>query len=142
MDERLKARFLARHPDAALYAGFKDFGFYRIAVERAHLVGGFGKIRWIEAAELAPSQAAGLEDAEEGIVAHMNADHADAVQLYAAKLIGLAGGGWKMTGIDPEGVDLRRGGQVARLAFDVPLQSAGEARKVLVGLVGKARAMP
>ena len=142
MDERLKARFLARHPDAALYAGFKDFGFYRIAVERAHLVGGFGKIRWIEAAELAPSQAAGLEDAEEGIVGHMNADHADAIQLYAAKLIGLAGGGWKMTGIDPEGVDLRRGGQVARLAFDVPLQSAGEARKVLVGLVGKARAMP
>lgn len=142
MDERLKARFLARHPDAALYAGFKDFGFYRIAVERAHLVGGFGKIRWIEAAELAPSQAAGLKDAEEGIVGHMNADHADAVQLYAAKLIGLAGGGWKMTGIDPEGVDLRRGGQVARLAFDVPLQSAGEARKVLVGLVGKARAMP
>ena len=72
----------------------------------------------------------------------MNDDHADAVQLYAAKLIGLAGGGWTMTGIDPEGIDLRRGGQVARLAFDAPLQAAGEARKVLVALVGKARAMP
>ena len=141
-DERLKARFLAHHPDAALYAGFADFGFYRIALERAHLVGGFGKIRWIGAAELAPPQAEGLAAAEAGIVEHMNADHADAVGLYAAKLIGRAGDGWKMTGIDPEGVDLRRGGQVARLAFDVPLQSAGEARKVLVGLVGKARAMP
>ncbi len=141
-DERLKARFLARHPDAALYAGFRDFNFYRVTVERAHLVGGFGKIRWIDAAELAPPFAPGLAEAEAGIVDHMNADHSDAIQLYAGKLIGRAGDGWKMTGIDPEGIDLRRAGDVARLAFDAPLQSAGEARKSLVGLVGKARAMP
>jgi putative heme iron utilization protein len=141
-DERLKARFLARHPDAALYAEFKDFGFYRVAVQRAHLVGGFGKIRWIDAAELASPPAAGLAEAEAGIVEHMNADHTDAIQLYAAKLLGLAGDGWRMTGIDCEGIDLRRAGNVARLAFDVPLQTAGEARKVLVALVGKARAMP
>ena len=51
-DGRLKARFLARHPDAALYAGFRDFGFYRVSVERSHLVGGFGKIRWIDQAGL------------------------------------------------------------------------------------------
>ena len=141
-DERLKARFLARHPDAALYAGFKDFNFYRVRVERAHLVGGFGKIRWIEAAELVPPPVPGLAEAEAGIVDHMNADHADALQLYAAKLIGRAGEGWKMTGIDPEGIDLRRGGEVARLAFDVPLHAVGEARKILVDLVGKARARP
>ncbi len=140
-DDRMRARFLARHPDSALYAGFKDFGFYRVAVERAHLVGGFGKIRWIGAADLAPPQAEGLAGAEAGIVAHMNADHADAVQLYAAKLIGRAGEGWKMTGIDPEGIDLRRGGEVARLPFDEPLRAAAEARKVLVALVGRARAL-
>jgi heme iron utilization protein len=132
---------MARHPDAGLYAGFKDFGFYRVAVERAHLVGGFGKIRWIGAAELAPPEAAGLAEAEAGIVEHMNADHADAVQLYAAKLIGLTGEGWRMTGIDCEGIDLRRAGVVARLAFEAPLHAAGEARKVLVALVGKARSM-
>jgi len=141
-DERLKARFLAHHPDAALYAGFKDFGFYRIAIERAHLVGGFGKIRWIDGAELAPPRAEGLAEAEAGIIDHMNADHADAIQLYAAKLIGLAGDDWKLTGIDPEGIDLRRGGEVARLAFDAPLQAAGEARKVLVHLVARARSIP
>jgi putative heme iron utilization protein len=140
-DERLKARFLARHPDAALYAGFKDFAFYRVAVERAHLVGGFGRISWIGAAEFAAPRAEGLAEAEAGIVEHMNADHADAVQLYAAKLMGLAGDGWKMTGIDCEGIDLRRAGTVARLSFEAPLQAAGEARKVLVDLVGKARAM-
>src|SRR5712691_8757677 len=74
-DERLRRRFLARHPDAATYAAFKDFQFYRLAVERAHLVAGFGKIRWLSAAELmAAPPPPGLADAEEGIVNHMNED--------------------------------------------------------------------
>jgi putative heme iron utilization protein len=140
-DARLGRRFLARHPDAQMYAGFKDFHFYRVAVERAHMVGGFGKIRWLSAAELmAAPPPAGLADAEAGIVSHMNQDHAEALQLYAAKLLGLSGTDWRMTGIDAEGIDLRQGGQVARLAFDAPLCAASEARKVLVALVGKARA--
>jgi len=140
-DERLGRRFLARHPDAAMYAGFKDFHLYRVVVERAHLVAGFGKIRWLTAAELAVPAAAGLAEGEDGIVRHMNEDHADAVQLYAGKLLGLAGSDWRMTGIDAEGVDLRQAGHVARLAFDTPLSAANEARKMLVALVGKARAL-
>jgi putative heme iron utilization protein len=70
----------------------------------------------------------------------MNEDHADAVQLYAAKLLGLPGDGWRMTGIDREGLDLRRGGDVARLAFDQTLRAAAEARQALVALVQRARA--
>jgi heme oxygenase (biliverdin-IX-beta and delta-forming) len=139
-DERLARRFLARHPDAGMYAGFNDFHFYRVAVERAHLVAGFGKIRWLSAAELrVPPCPAGLAESEEGIVSHMNQDHADAVQLYAGKLLGRAGSAWRMTGIDAEGVDLRQAGEVARLTFDAPLSAANEARKVLVALVAKAR---
>jgi putative heme iron utilization protein len=142
-DERIGQRFLARHPDAAMYAGFKDFHFYRVALELAHLVAGFGKIRWLDAADLLPGAVpAGLPESEAGIVSHMNEDHADALQLYAQKLLGLSESDWRMTGIDAEGIDLRRGGQVARLPFDVPLASAAEARKVLVALVGKARATP
>jgi heme iron utilization protein len=140
-DARLARRFLSRHPDAEMYAGFKDFHFYRVAVERAHLVAGFGKIRWLSAAELNVVPASGLADAEEGIVNHMNEDHGDAVQLYAAKLLGLDGNDWRMTGIDAEGIDLQRSGQVARLAFEAPLSAASEAREVLVALVGKARAV-
>jgi heme oxygenase (biliverdin-IX-beta and delta-forming) len=138
-DERLGRRFLARHPDAGMYAGFKDFNVYRVAVERAHLVAGFGRIRWLTAGELAAPSSAGLAESEQAIVSHMNEDHADAVQLYAGKLLGLAGSDWRMTGIDAEGIDLRQAGQVARLAFDAPLGAASDARKVLVALVGKAR---
>ena len=84
--------------------------------------------------------AGGLAESEADIVSHMNEDHADALQLYANRLLGLPGADWQMTGIDAEGIDLRRVGKVARLAFDAPLGAATEARKVLVELVAKARA--
>jgi hypothetical protein len=141
-DERLKQRFLRHHPDAAMYAGFRDFHVYRVRLERTHLVGGFGKIRWIAPGELlAVPPLQELADSEEGIVAHMNQDHADAVQLYAEKLLNLPGTGWTMTGIDAEGIGLRLSGNVARLAFDPPLDAASQARRTLVALVQRARAV-
>lgn len=139
-DPVLRRRFLARHPDAGMYADFGDFAFYRVTLERAHLVGGFGKISWLPMSKLMPAPLTGLAEAEPGIVAHMNKDHADAVQLYATKLLGRTGDGWTMTGIDAEGIDLRRGGEVARLGFPQPLTAVGQARQILVELVAKARA--
>ena len=140
-DPRHAARYVARHPGAAMYSGFKDFGFWRVEIARGHLVAGFGRIHWIEAADLTydAGGAAALRAAEAEIVAHMNGEHADAVQLYAAKLLGRTGGGWTLTGVDPEGADLRRGGEVARLPFDKPVQDAEQARTELVRLVKRAR---
>jgi heme oxygenase (biliverdin-IX-beta and delta-forming) len=138
-DARQLARFTERHPASAAYAGFGDFRLYRVHVERAHLVAGFGLIRWIEGADFRCAAEAGLAAAEAGILAHMNADHADAVALYAARLLGRGGEGWRMTGIDPEGLDLRRGGDTARLDFPVPIAGADAARQTLVRLVEEAR---
>ncbi|HTP82797.1 MAG TPA: DUF2470 domain-containing protein [Alphaproteobacteria bacterium] len=136
-----RARFVGRHPSAGMYAGFKDFAIWRVQIERGHLVAGFGRIHWIEGSDLRydASAATALRAAETEIVAHMNGEHADAVQLYAAKLLGRTGGDWRMTGVDPEGADLRRGGEVARLAFDRPVQDAEQARTELVRLVKRAR---
>jgi putative heme iron utilization protein len=39
--------FLAAHPDAAQWAGFGDFNFYRLHVRAAYLVAGFGVMGWI-----------------------------------------------------------------------------------------------
>lgn len=136
-----RQRFLRRHPEAALYAGFKDFSLFRVAPERAHLVAGFGRIHWIDGRELLTIRAPALAEAEAGIVTHMNEDHLDAIQLYAAKLLGLTGGGWRITGCDPEGCDLRRGPEVARLKFGQLIQDAAAARGELVRLVKQARAV-
>lgn len=137
----LAARYIARHPDAAMYSEFADFALYRVAVERVHTVAGFGAIHWIDADDfrMAPSSADELREAEADIVSHMNDDHNDAVQLYATVLAGRNGHGWTMTGVDPEGVDLRRGGAVARVDFEQPVINAEQARAALVKLVHKAR---
>lgn len=141
---RLLARYVARHPSASLYAGFGDFALYRFEIERAHLVAGFGRIHWIEAADgLLYRQADGAEplaEAEAEVVGHMNEDHSDAVALYANRLLGRPGAGWRLTGVDPEGADLRRGGETARLPFDKPVHDAEAARVELVRLVKRARA--
>ncbi|WP_226886927.1 HugZ family pyridoxamine 5'-phosphate oxidase [Nisaea nitritireducens] len=138
-DDRMAERYLRRHPSARMFAEFKDFNFYRVNVERAHIVAGFGKIHWVEAADILSERAPELEEAEAGIVAHMNEDHADANQLYASVLLGRAGEGWEMTGCDPEGCDLRLDGEVARIDYDAPVRDADETRKALVALVKRAR---
>jgi len=141
-EPRHRARYLARNPTAERFADFGDFHIYALEVTRAHLVQGFGKVRWMQAGALLfdTVKTEALIDAEADIVEHMNTDHADAVDLYAGVLLGRAGSGWRMTGIDPEGCDLRRETGVARLDFDSPVADAGKARAVLVELVKKARA--
>lgn len=138
-DPRLTARFTRRHPAAAGYAGFADFRLYRLAVARGHLVAGFGKIDWVPAdALLAPADPA-LVAAEADILQHMNEDHADTIDLYARRLLGLAGAGWRMTGVDAEGADLRHGRSVARLDFRAPVSDAEGVREEFVRLAKWAR---
>ena len=140
-DPALLKRFLARHPAAALYAGFRDFSLYRMTIVRAHLIAGFGRIHWIDARDLLYPGAgpSWLRDAEPGILAHMNDDHAATVELYAQRLLGLEGGGWRLTGIDPEGADLRRAGVVARLAFPAPVSDLDAVRQSFVALAQSAK---
>ncbi|WP_404382833.1 HugZ family protein [Caenispirillum salinarum] len=142
-EERARRRFLARHPAAAMYAGFGDFGFYRMTVERAHFVGGFARAVWIDDGPsllTPPALAAAMGDAEISIITHMNDDHANAVDLYARRLCGRSGEGWRMAAIDADGCDLVAGEQAARLPFDPSLTDPSAARETLVALVKKARA--
>ncbi|WP_442756014.1 HugZ family protein [Methylocystis sp. JAN1] len=136
-----RARFLARNPKAQLYADFPDFSFWRAEIEAVHLNGGFAR-----AADFGPTQlltdASGAEPliaAEAEILNHMNADHADALALYAEKLAGAKPGKWRASGIDPEGLDLVCGDWTARIAFPRPVKSPAESREVLVELARLAR---
>jgi putative heme iron utilization protein len=139
-------RFLARHPGAALYAGFGDFTFYRVTPERVHYVGGFAKAVWIDDGALGPAAAAEtLRVAEEGILSHMNADHTDALTLIAKEHLGeIATAGdeaesWKVTACDIDGFDISLGDRVRRLAFPQVVHSAREAREALVALTRSAQ---
>jgi putative heme iron utilization protein len=140
-ETRSRRRFLARHPKAELYAGFADFALWRMSVESAHLVGGFGRAANLAAADVMTDISGGrdLLEIEASAVAHMNDDHADAVALYATKLLGAETGAWRVTGIDPDGLDLASGDTVLRLEFPQRVTAAGQLREVLAGLAKQAR---
>ena len=108
----------------------------------AHLNGGFARAADLKAADVMTdiSGAEDLIDAEEGAVAHMNDDHAEAVRLYATKLLGAEDGPWRLTGLDPDGLDLARGDATLRLPFPQRVTNAEQLRKVVVELAAKARA--
>jgi putative heme iron utilization protein len=140
-DPEHRRRFLSRHQEGAGYADYKDFNFYRLEVESSHLVAGFGRITSVKRDELLVD-VAGREEiiaAENGAVTHMNEDHADAVHVYATRLLGLPDGAWQMTGYDFEGMDLRAGELRGRLDFPDQLKEKGDLRKLLVELAKQAR---
>ena len=136
-DARHRRRFLGLHPEAALYAGFGDFNFFRMKVDKIHFVGGFAQAVWLKPKNiLAGAKASSaLARAEAGVLDHMNQDHGTAVDHYAS-LLGRRGKGWQMTGVDPDGADLRLGGRTARLAFETPVQDRKGVRQELVRLAG------
>lgn len=136
-----RARFLAKNRSAEHYADFADFHFYRVAVERGHFVGGFGRIAAFasQALILPAAESRAIGDAETEIVTHMNEDHADAVALYAEALLGGTPGPWRMVACDPEGCDLRLNDAVLRLDFPRRAEHPGNIREILVELVKQAR---
>ena len=89
-DPALHARWVAAHPYAAFYAGFGDFHLWRLRPRGGLFVAGFARAHRLREAQLAPDPdaVAAVAAAEAGIIAHCNADHADALALIA----GLHGG--------------------------------------------------
>lgn len=140
-DANARARYLSRHPEAEMFAGFADFAIYRMDIERAHLVAGFGRIVDLAGREVLTdlSGADELLEAEAGAVAHMNEDHKDALRLYATKLLGAPDGDWRCTGCDPDGLDLRLERIGLRLTFPQRVTGPGPLRAVLKQLADTAR---
>jgi putative heme iron utilization protein len=135
-------RYLAAHPSAAAFAGFPDFSFFTIVPKGVHLVAGFGRI-----IDLAPqdfltdlTDADALIAAEPDIVAHMNADHRDTMNLYAMKLLGAEPGDWRCIGCDPSGLDLQDDSRTLRLEFPQRVTTPVALRQVLRDLAERARA--
>jgi hypothetical protein len=137
-----RRRYLVRQPEAEMFAGFSDFGFYQVTLKGAHLVAGFGRIVDLNPADVLTDLggAEALIDAEAGIIEHMNADHADTCRLYATRLLGAADGDWRCVGCDPDGLDLQSERIGLRLPFPRRVTQPGVLREVLKQLAERARA--
>jgi putative heme iron utilization protein len=140
--EIARRRYLNAHPSAEAFVNFTDFSFFVVRPSGAHLVAGFGRILDLKPGQFLTdiSGAASLLEAEQGAVDHMNADHRDATNLYATRLLGAGPADWRCTGCDPDGIDLEAGAKTLRLDFPERVTSPGELRKMLVRLADEARA--
>ena len=135
-DPALKARYLAVHPYASLYADFGDFATWRLVPQAGILVGGFARAYRLTAADLAPDAdaMAALLASEAGILSHCNRDHADALALIAG-----SPGDWRMVTADVDGFDLALDERVPRIAWSAPVRDAGDVRRELVAMVKAVR---
>ncbi len=129
-DGGLKARWLAVHPYAALYADFGDFALWRVRPVAGLFVGGFARATRLRQGELLPDGAAvaRIAAAEAEIVDHCNADHAEAMGELAG-----APGAWRMVAVDVDGCDLACGDLVRRIPWSIPVADAHGVRKELIG---------
>jgi heme iron utilization protein len=138
----LRRRYLNAHPSAEVFVNFKDFSFFQIRPSAAHLVAGFGRIVDLKPEQFLTdiSDAASLLEAEQGAIDHMNADHRDAMNLYATRLLGAEPADWRCTGCDPDGIDMQDGPTTLRLDFPHRIVTPAALRQMLKQLADQARA--
>jgi heme iron utilization protein len=139
-----RAAFLAAHPNSTYYADFRDFGFWKLHVDSVRYIGGYGRMSWIGKDEWQAAEPDPLGPSAAGILAHMNADHADALVIYckafsrATEITSAT-----MTGIDQYGFEMSaktsEGPRPVRLAFTRPVSTPEDARAVLISMLKDAR---
>ena len=139
-----RAAFLAAHPNAAYYADGRDFAFWKLGVNAIRYIGGYGRMSWIGQADWQAAEPDPLAPSAADTIAHMNADHADAVVLYCkafSKATDITSA--KMTGVDRYGFDMSAktpvGPRPVRVAFAKPVSTPDEVRAALVAMVKDAR---
>lgn len=136
--------FLAAHPNSAYYANFRDFAFWKLAVDQVRYIGGYGRMSWIGKADWQRAEPDPIGPSAAGTIAHMNADHADALVLYckafskAAEIRSAS-----MTAVDRYGFEMSamtaEGPRPVRLAFARPVSTPEDVRAALISLVKEAR---
>jgi putative heme iron utilization protein len=145
-DERAAARdaHLAAVAAAKYYIDYSDFSLWILRVQRVRWVGGYGRMDSATGEDYAAAAPDPVQPHAAGAIAHLNADHADALVAMAKTL-----GGYPdttaatCTGADRYGLDLRvvteRGVAYTRVGYAEPIDSFDQLRSATVALTRLAR---
>jgi putative heme iron utilization protein len=145
-DERAAARdaHLAAVAAAKYYIDYSDFSLWVLRVQRVRWVGGYGRMDSATGEDYAAAEPDPVQPHAAGAIAHLNADHADALIAMAKAL-----GGYPdtteatCTGADRYGLDLRvvteRGVAYTRVGYAEPIDSFDQLRSATVALTRLAR---
>jgi putative heme iron utilization protein len=135
--------YLARHPNAAFWVDFEDFAFWRLEVADVYFVGGFAAMDWVPGEAYAAARPDPLADAAEGILEHMNRDHADALLTLSRAHADAGAEEATMLSVDRLGfrVRVRSGERLhgARISFPREVTTAEECRAALIEMIRHGR---
>jgi heme oxygenase (biliverdin-IX-beta and delta-forming) len=134
----VRARYLARHPQAEAYFRQHEFDLYLHGIDEVRFIGGFGTIGWVAGAEVVEDHATdALAPDAAAILAHLNEDHAGAIaRLWRAR--GASADGVRAVGVDAYGLDLESASGRLRLDFGAPAASPGDVRDRVAALLRDA----
>jgi putative heme iron utilization protein len=140
----VREKYLARHENSRYWVDFSDFNFFRLEPIDLYYVGGFGVMGWVEAQDYEQAAPDPLAESAAGILAHMNADHVDAMILLAGSLAGIAATEATMTSVDRLGFSIKLktndGVKGTRINFLHEVVTPQDTRAVLIEMVRQARA--
>ncbi|MGD9797270.1 MAG: HugZ family protein [Acidimicrobiia bacterium] len=141
---RAREAFLARNPDGSGYVDYRDFAFWCLTPETIRWVGGFGRMAWCTVEAYRAAEVDPTAPAASGAVAHLNADHADALTAAARAFTGHPDAtGAHAIRVDRYGIDLvvatPRGTGLGRVAFEPRVETADGLRAAAVSLTRRAR---
>ncbi len=139
-------RYVGAVPAAKAYVGFGDFSLWVLRVDRVRWVGGYGRMASATGADYATAEPDPVGPAAARAIAHLNNDHADALQVMARALGGHPDAtAAQCHAIDRHGLDLfvttPRGYAFARLPFAEAVTGPGGLRGATVELARRARAV-
>ncbi len=137
-DNAAADRYRCRHPESAAFSGFGDFHLYRLVIDRAHQVAGFGRIDRLRQSDLVapPELVQELSKVEGGVIDDMHDNFADVLVRFADAE---PGDDVVLTGIDPDGLDLHVSGRPRRVDFPQRVVDVSNLRSTMAALTKKAR---
>ena len=141
--DAVAAAYLTAVPAARFYLEFSDFTLWALRVRRVRWVGGYGRMDSATGEQYNAAEPDPVAPAAAGAIAHLNADHADALATMARAFGGYPDTDTAVcTGIDRYGLDLRvhtpRGVAYARVGFPVRLDSSDQLRSATAELARAA----
>jgi heme iron utilization protein len=135
---------LAAVAAAKYYIDYSDFSLWVLRVQRVRWVGGYGRMDSATGEDYVAAEPDPVQPHAAGAIAHLNADHADALVAMAKTF-----GGYPdttaatCTGADRYGLDLRvvteRGVAYTRVGYTEPIDSYDQLRSATVALTRLAR---
>jgi putative heme iron utilization protein len=141
--EAARAAHLAGVPAASSYIDFSDFALWVLRVDRVRWVGGYGRMDSATAADYVAATPDPVRPSAAGAIAHLNADHSDALGNMARTLGGYPDATRAIcSDADRYGLDLRvetpRGMAYTRVGYATRIDDIGELRMATVELARRA----